>query len=266
MHIVELPEEFYDTPQVSSERPLEILESIVHVPESGTVYDFCWYPPMNSLAPETCCFLASRQHEPLHMWDGYNGSIRCSYRGYNYADEVEPALSVNFTPNGMRVLAGYKKSLKIFHTGVPGRYYSNYKTKAAVSTIAPFLNCDYIALGSWNSQISIIDPRTNDINVLTKLTGHTGGITMIKFTPNGEIMVTGSRKEDKLLCWDLRDLTTPLYDFQRTVETSQRIYFDVSRNGKWLMSGDTSGLVHIWDLERNEDKNNIPVLRVSSCC
>ena len=54
MHVVELPRDLYATESVSPERPLDVLQSAVHVKEGGTVYDYCWYPFMNSSEPASC--------------------------------------------------------------------------------------------------------------------------------------------------------------------------------------------------------------------
>lgn len=88
MHVLELPTELYAVDEVSAQRPLDILTSAVQVPENGMVYDYCWYPFMNSGAPETCCWLSSQQHGPIQMWDAFDGKLRCSYRGYDAVDEV----------------------------------------------------------------------------------------------------------------------------------------------------------------------------------
>lgn len=48
------------------------------------------------------------------MWDAFDGSLRCSYRGFNAVDEVEPAISVTFTPDGRQIIAGYRKCLRTF--------------------------------------------------------------------------------------------------------------------------------------------------------
>jgi hypothetical protein len=50
------------------------------------------------------------------MWDAFDGALRCSYRGYNAVDEVEPAISVCFSNDGSQIHAGYKKSIKTFYT------------------------------------------------------------------------------------------------------------------------------------------------------
>lgn len=48
------------------------------------------------------------------MWDAFDGALRCSYRGYNAVDEVEPAISICFSKDALQIHAGYKKSIKTF--------------------------------------------------------------------------------------------------------------------------------------------------------
>lgn len=53
VQIMELPRDLYEG-DVNSNRTIDILEPVIHVKEAGTVYDFCWYPGMNSAVPESC--------------------------------------------------------------------------------------------------------------------------------------------------------------------------------------------------------------------
>jgi len=52
--------------------------------------------------------------------------------------------------------------------------------------------------------------------------------------------------------------------YDRVVSTQQRIYFDITPNGQYLVSGGTDGYVRIWDL-KNECENPI-TLKASSDC
>ena len=44
--------------------------------------------------------------------------------------------------------------------------------------------------------------------------------------------------------WDLRNPGQVLYTLNRTVETNQRIYFDLDPTGKWLITGRLVDLIH----------------------
>lgn len=54
MHVMELPADLYSATTLKQTRQITNLQSAVHVPESGTVYDCVWYPHMNSQQPDTC--------------------------------------------------------------------------------------------------------------------------------------------------------------------------------------------------------------------
>lgn len=59
-------------------------------------------------------WLTTRQNAPIQMWDAFDGSLRCSYRGFNAVDEMEPAISITFSSDGAQIIAGYKKYFRTF--------------------------------------------------------------------------------------------------------------------------------------------------------
>lgn len=83
------------------------------------------------------CFswLSSGHEGPIHLWDAFSGDLRCTYRGYNSADEIEAAMSVCFSADGQNIFCGYKKNVKLFHTGRPGREYFEYPISHQASCI-----------------------------------------------------------------------------------------------------------------------------------
>ena len=80
------------------------------VPQGEAVYDFCWYPKMNSWEPETCwwatlqscavvspscfhslmhtciphSFVTSCKDHPVHLWDAFYYHRRASYVPHNH--------------------------------------------------------------------------------------------------------------------------------------------------------------------------------------
>lgn len=284
MHIVELPRDLYATASDSlsgCDRPLDILQSAVVVRNGGTVYDYCWYPFMNSSAPATCCWLSTGQHGPIQMWDAFDGALRCTYRGYgrcfssshfahttnklsthpDAVDEVEAALCVAFSNDAAEVIGGYRKSLKIFRTDVPGRDFVNIPLKSTASCLATnSVDRTAIAIGSWNCSVTLLDMRTAE--PMQKLGQHTGGVTGIKWLQNVNYLLTGARKDSKLICWDLRRSNGPLFQMCRNVCTNQTIYFDVSPGERWLASGDTDGSAHVWDLQQAQSVGKLCEMKV----
>lgn len=141
----------------------------------------------------------------------------------------------------------------------PGNISTRIRTKFPISCIATNIHHpNLVALGSWNKSCATYDTRIRSMNVIQSNSGHNAGLTLIKFSSDGQLLVTGSRKENKIFSWDLRNLSNPLRMFERTVTTNQRIYFDISNEGNWLLSGDTDGYVHVWNM-KNEDIKRISV-------
>lgn len=245
VHVIELPRDLYED-NVSIDRPIDILDSVIHVKESGLVYDFCWYPGMNSSLPETCCWLTTLQNSPIQMWDAFDGSLRCSYRGFNQVDELETALSLSFTLDGSKIIAGYKKCLKTFDVSRPGRDYSNHKITQSASCLVTEDNL--LAVGSWNTSISLYSIKDmGTYKSIGKMHGHCGGVTHMKFAQDGLKLVSGGRIDNNIYVWDMRNYRKPLNILSRVVTTNQRIYFDISPCGRYLVSGGTDGVVRVWD-------------------
>ncbi|CAK1543190.1 unnamed protein product [Leptosia nina] len=248
VQVMELPRDLYEG-GISLNRTIDVLEPVIHVKEAGLVYDFCWYPGMNSAIPESCCWITTRQNAPVQMWDAFDGSLRCSYRGFNAVDEMEPAVSCTFSTDGSRIIAGYKKVLRTFDVERPGREFCEHKISSPASCFAT--NSNLLAVGSWNTCISLYN--TNELGTyksVGKMHGHSGGLTHLKFTSDGLRLVSGARKDNRLLIWDIRYYRRPLNILSRNVDTNQRIYFDISPCGKYLATGGTDGIVRIWDMNK----------------
>ncbi len=83
IRIFDLPKELYFGP-LKKDYSLPNYESAVHIKEGGLIYDYCWFPYMNSYADlATCCFLSTSQGSPVHLWDAFTGQLKSSYRAYN---------------------------------------------------------------------------------------------------------------------------------------------------------------------------------------
>ncbi|CAH0400214.1 unnamed protein product [Chilo suppressalis] len=255
VHLTELPRDLYSNSPAPN-RTIDILDSIVHIKEAGLVYDYCWYPGMNSNLPESCCWITTKQNSPIQMWDAFDGSLRCTYRGFNAVDEMEPALSVTFSQEGSRIIAGYKKVIRTFDVDRPGRDFAEHKLGSPATCFATDSNL--LAVGSWNSTINLYN--VNEMGTyksIGKMHGHSGGVTHMKFTPDGIRLVSGARKDHRLLIWDIRYYRRPLNILTRAVNTNQRVYFDISPCGKYLITGGTDGVLKVWDVDQVDWKNSL---------
>lgn len=91
------------------------------------------------------------------------------------------------------------------------------------------------AAGSYMKTIGLYsEPEGTPLCILK---GHKGGVTHLKFSPDGLVLYSGGRKDPEILCWDLRNPGSILFTVNRTVATNQRIYFDLDATGRHLISG-----------------------------
>nr|CAG4649362.1 EOG090X06W9 [Scapholeberis mucronata] len=259
MRLFDLPADLYNSHKTIYQGcSANELSPSLRIKESEIVYDYCWHPHMSSWNPETCLLASTAKGSPTHLWDAYKGTLAATYRSYNHVDEIEAANSVCISPDGEKLYCGFDKCVRVFDVQIPGRHCQTRLSKSTdgysasqsgiISCIAvnPALVSVYAA-ASYLKTIGLYSEP--DGTALCVLEGHRGGVTHLKFSPDGLVLYSGGRKDPEILCWDLRNPGQVLYTINRTVETNQRIYFDLDPSGRYLISGDTNGNVTMWDTQ-----------------
>ncbi|XP_064409111.1 telomerase Cajal body protein 1 [Latimeria chalumnae] len=248
LRVYNLPSELYseDRDVLAEMRP------VLRMAEGDTLYDYCWYPRMSSMNPETCFIASSSRDNPVHIWDAFYGDLRGTFRPYNHLDELTAAHSLSFTPDGSQLFCGFDKMVRVFDTSRPGRECEQRPTvvkkrgqSGIISCIAFSPSQDIYACASYSKTVGLYSQ--DDGTVVAVLQGHQGGLTHILFSPDGNLLYTGGRKDPEILCWDLRRPGKVLFSMLRTVTTNQRMYFDMEPYGQYLVSGSTEGVVSVWD-------------------
>ncbi|XP_040202762.1 telomerase Cajal body protein 1 [Rana temporaria] len=226
---------------------------VLRMAEGDTIYDYSWYPTMNSADPDTCLIASSSRDNPIHVWDAFTGKTKASYRPYNHLDELTAAHSLSFSPDGSLLFAGFDKMIRVFNTSRPGRdfecrptFHKKQGQPGIISCIAFSPTQDIYACGSYSKCLGLYSYEEGIM--LSVLHGHHGGVTHVLFSPDGNCIFTGGRKDPEILCWDVRHPGKLLCSMKREVNTNQRIYFDMEISGRYLLSGDTHGLVTVWDM------------------
>nr|CAD7587841.1 unnamed protein product [Timema genevievae] len=201
-----------------------------------------------------CSLVSTSQYNPIHMWDAFTGELRCTYKPYNHLDEVISAYSLAFDPSGEKLYAGFDCMVKVFSTSIPGRKcVTRHLKRSSVPTEKQYghIGCISVnpampkiyAVGSYAKTLVLFSCSSAglycepDGAMLCILQGHTGGVTHLQFSPDGTKLYSGGRKDTEILCWDMRYPGTFLYTMHRTVQTNQRVYFDLTSDGRYLLSG-----------------------------
>ncbi|XP_015229273.1 PREDICTED: telomerase Cajal body protein 1 [Cyprinodon variegatus] len=196
---------------------------------------------------------SSSRDNPVHVWDAFCGKVRASFRPYNHLDELTAAHSLCFSPDGEQLYCGFEKMVRVFYTKRPGRDCEERPTvvkkrgQNGIISCFAFSPCQSVyACGSYSRCAGLYSCQDGTLLALLP-TRHNGGLTHLLFSPDGNYLFTGGRKDPEILCWDLRDTGKVLFSLKRNVTTNQRIYFDLDQSGRYLLSGDTEGVVSVWD-------------------
>ncbi|ODN01564.1 Telomerase Cajal body protein 1 [Orchesella cincta] len=266
LRLFNIPSSFSSIQDWNSDLPILESEewcSTLKVKEGGLVYDYCWYPLMSSMDPVTnvTSFLTSSSESPVHLWDAFSGRLRASYQPFNHLEQLISAYSLAFDPSGENIYCGFEKSVRIFNITRPGRQCIERSLKQGFPGLSQFgkVAClavnpahkSIYAVGSFDKTIGLY---CDDGSVICLLQGHLGGVTHMKFSSDGLKLFTGGRNDSRLICWDMRNMGEEYQIFKREVTTHQRMYFDITPNGRYLVSGGTDGVVRIWDMLKEEDQ------------
>ncbi|CAM9672719.1 unnamed protein product [Scytosiphon promiscuus] len=230
--------------------------------EGETIYDFAWYPHMSSAEPATSVFVSTSRDHPLHMWDAFTGNLRATYRAYDHLDEVVAANSVCFNTTGDKIFAGYNRMIRVFDVSQPGRSFEarpTCKTRKSKTgqrgIISALAFCPetsgggLFAAGSYAKTIFLYSENSRGRAVAELGMPSMGGVTHLKFAPDGRLLFSGSRKDTDIVCWDIRRTKEALYTLPRQVDTNQRIGFDVDPSGRYLATGSTERQALVYDIQ-----------------
>jgi len=104
-----------------------------------------------------------------------------------------------------------------------------------------------LAAGSYDNNVGLYATHEASPNVLTVFPAQHGGVTQVKFSPDGTRLFTAARKDNNIYCWDVRATGQVLMSFTRDSDTNQHIEFDIDPTGRYLATGGIGGHVFIYD-------------------
>ncbi|KAL3989361.1 WD domain G-beta repeat family protein [Acanthocheilonema viteae] len=225
------------------------------------IYDSCWHPTSDWL-------VTSSKDHPIHVWDS-DGRRLTTFRGINNLDELDNAHSLCFTTDGSCLYAGYKSSIRKFDMNRPGHQVSELTTwnkelkgqKGIISCIAvsPILPTNYAA-GSYGKTVGFYSDYSPSVECMFECPL---AVTLLRYTPDGNFVLTAGRKDDDIICWDLRYPGKIYSSYRRPSKTNQRIYFDIDSSGTYLFSGSSNGELYIFDLKcASSDEPLSPCVRL----
>jgi telomerase Cajal body protein 1 len=228
----------------------QLLGNLRTMSAGESIYDFSWYPHMNSSDPTTCCFAYTSRDHPIHLWGNVSNALLCSYSCYDDKDELVAANSLCFNLNGNRLYAGSNRMIRSFDLYRPGRdcqQYSTCKSRKDVTgqrgiISALRFNPDYsgaFAAGSYARDVTIYTESMD--GPALELRDVDFAVTCLRWSPDGNNLWAGGRAHDDIICWDLRNTRKEIGRVTRKLCTNQRMVFDLDPWGKYLATGTQDG-------------------------
>jgi WD40 repeat protein len=215
--------------------------AVVGATEGGeAAYSSTWHP-------SSTCFAVSRRSSPVGLYSLKGGRVPIHQfiAGTDTSERVESVFSTCFSPDGACLFGGVDKGVYVWdvtrrsqpisHREV-ARWQSGFISAVGMCPMGTGL----YACGSFDSSVCLYDHRLNGKFQL-ELLGHSGGITQVNFSPDGTLLATVARQDDKVLIWDLRrgsgDAARVLASLRRPGRTNQRMKGQFDSSGSLFIVG-----------------------------
>lgn len=257
-------------------RPPELLEpreeplglhpySLFHYPEP--VYSMAIYPFFSLQDSATTLAVISTPDRPLTLQSLLYPTWTQSYPNIDVQTEKYlPAYSLLFTSNPSTLLAGSENQIALFDINRPGDMpettlyttpakgapMTSERMKGIISAMG-MSSGGILAAGTFSGGVGLYDSEGSGSTISVFDTeGRGGGVTGLKWSPDGRYLYVISRRSSEILVYDVRVMGR-LCGFMEGFkgETNQRINVDVMSNGE-VWAGGTDGIVRVWDKDEGE--------------
>ncbi|KAG8795584.1 hypothetical protein FRC12_012323 [Ceratobasidium sp. 428] len=241
IEVMDVGEELDITPKLSLKHPAPVLSAT-------------WFPTASPLDPASYCFVVGVRDCPIRLIDASDGRLRASYRLVDHRERFIAPHCMAFNMYMNKLYCGFEDAIEVFdvhHPGAEGTRLHTVPTKKSrdglrgiVSALgfAPDWSGLYAA-GSYSGGIAMYTEETS-ARAQGWLEGVEGGI---RFNPTQPHLVHAAfRHTSTIATWDIRNPAEPVSLYDRgKVQTNQRLWFDVSSDGRWLVAGDESGTMTV---------------------
>ncbi|KIK56907.1 hypothetical protein GYMLUDRAFT_173741, partial [Collybiopsis luxurians FD-317 M1] len=150
-------------------------------------------------------------------------------------------ISVAFSPNGKRIIAGTDRSVQIWEIET-GTLMGSLQHTDSVMCLDFSSDGRRIVSGLIDGLVCIWSTETESL-VCSPMLGHTGPVTSVAFSPDGKRVVSGSYYQS-LLIWDV-ETGTPLDTLQGPKSIVYSVAF--SPDSKKIVTGSFESSLQVWD-------------------
>ncbi|EUC60695.1 guanyl nucleotide-binding protein, putative [Rhizoctonia solani AG-3 Rhs1AP] len=233
--------------------------------QPAPILSTAWFPTASTLDAASYCFVAAIRDTPIKLFDASDGRVRASYKIIDHRERFIAPHSMAFNMYMSRLYCGFEDAIEVFDVHYPGEgtrlhtvptKKSRDGIRGIISSLAftPDWTGTY-AVGSFDGAIALYTEDTGS-QVQSWLEGTEGGVTQIRFNPTqAHIVYAAFRRTPLIARWDLRNPSEPDILYHRGLaSTNQRMGFDLSPDGRWVIAGDERGQVSVFDAVGEEGR------------
>ncbi|KAF8596604.1 WD40 repeat-like protein [Ceratobasidium sp. AG-I] len=230
------------------------------ISQAAPILSTAWFPSASPAQPASYCFVAGVRDGPVKLLDASDGRLRASYKIVDHRERFIAPHSMAFNMYMNKLYCGFEDAIEVFdvhYPGVEGTRLHTVPTKKSKDGLRGLISAlafapDWSGLYAAGSYSGAIALYTEDTGMQAQgwLEGVPGGVTQIRFNPaRPHVVHAAFRRTSAVASWDLRNPTEPIAVYDRgVVETNQRLRFDVSADGRWIVAGDERGVVSVFDV------------------
>lgn len=165
-------------------------------------------------------------------------------------DHLEEVTCLEFHPHEQVLISGSRDfTVKLFDFSKPSvkRAFKTIQEAEVVRCMSIHPSGDYLLVGTQQSTLRLYDVHTTQCFVSSCAEDqHKAPITMVKYSPNANLYVTGSKDGDIKL-WDGVS-NKCINTFPQAHEGNEICSVVFSRNSKYVLSSGKDSLVKLWEL------------------
>lgn len=223
--------------------PAFALGAALAASEPEHVRDCAWLPSRPAFA---CAAL----DQPVHLRDGFDGRRLASYAAADRGTgRPLSAVAVAFSPDGRRLLAGYRGGTRVFDVDRPGGESELRAGDGPREVVSALDACGSVyAEATYGGRVAV-RAVSDGARVCELLGAPDRGVTQVLFAPDGVRLFAGGRRGADIVCWDVRHTRSELGRVTRACAGAQRLQFSLSPgDGRYLATGSDAGGAVVYDL------------------